>query len=207
MQSDTVIGIIGAVVLVGVMVGVFAYEYNNVDSDDEPTEAEERAMQQAAFNETFGALDPDGDLDGDGTPNYAETDLDDDGIPNEEDDRFQFERSFDAGGAVSGAPSFAGYALNFEAEEGLGHVMLRLSHDERLAADQTVLALNVQLTANGETRSATAVTSGGVTTYTLDLEDVGPGTYALSVTPFAVAGVSLDPGTTVTGSLEFHYFA
>ncbi len=35
--SDTAVGIIGSVVLVAVMVGVFVYEYNNVpDVDDDP---------------------------------------------------------------------------------------------------------------------------------------------------------------------------
>lgn len=50
--TDTVVGIVGAVVLVAVMVGVFVYEYNN--TAPAPTEPPR----------TF--LDPDGDIDGDG---------------------------------------------------------------------------------------------------------------------------------------------
>ena len=161
----------------------------------------------ASFNETYGDLNPNGDLDGDGVPNYNETDLDGDGINNTEDDVFEFKDVQDASGAISGPPNVAGYSLTFEVEEGIRHVMVELSHDERLAADQNALVLSVSLDAAGQTASANANTAGGVTTYTIDLEDVGPGTYTLTVNPFAVpvAGVGIDPGTAVTGDITFHY--
>lgn len=205
MQSDTIIGIVGAVVLVSVMVGVFAYEYNNVDTD-EPTEAEQQAQREADFAAMYDSLDPNGDLDGDGVSNVNETDLDGDGINNTEDDVFEYSRDFDAGGSIAAAPNAAPYSLTFEAEEGLRHVMLSLSHPERVAGDQTALALTVELAANGETRTATASVSGGVATYTIDWMDVGPGTYTLTVSPFTAGGaLAVDPGTQVEGALTFHY--
>ena len=206
MQSDTVIGIVGAVVLVGVMVGVFAYEYNNVEGD-EPTAEEQRANLMAAFNETYPDFDPEGDLDGDGVPNYNEADLDGDGLNNTDDDAFDFKVEHDAGGSVSAAPSSSGYSLTFDAEPGVRHVVLTLSHPERLAADQSLLALDVELTANGESSTASPTTAGGTMTYVIEFPDPAAGSYMLTVTPFTLGGaVSLDPGTTVTGTLEFHYF-
>lgn len=206
MQSDTVIGIVGAVVLVSVMVGVFAYEYNNADAPDEgpmePTESEKRDT----FNETFLGLDPDGDLDGDGVPNWNETDLDNDGINNTEDDVFEYMQTFDAGGAVTAAPNSNGYSLTFEAEEGVTHVMLSLSHAQRAAGNQNLAPLEVSLSHTGGNPTASPTVAGGTVTYVIDVQDAGPGTYTLTVNPFTVAGtVSADPGTAVTGSIEFHY--
>lgn len=87
MQSDTVIGIVGAVVLVAVMVGVFAYEYNNApdtDIDDGPDLSTD-AGKMAFFNDTYAGLDAREDLDGDGTANYLDEDIDGDGTLNAAD--------------------------------------------------------------------------------------------------------------------------
>ncbi len=86
MQSDTIIGIVGAVVLVAVMVGVFAYEYSNAPEDAGPAidpESEEGKM--AAFSSTYPTLNATDDIDGDGEANYMDDDIDGDGVPNAED--------------------------------------------------------------------------------------------------------------------------
>ncbi len=70
-SSDTIIGIVGTVVLLGVMVGVFVYEYNNVPED---------------LPQPYEALRNQDDLDGDGIPNSEEDDMDGDGIPDAQDD-------------------------------------------------------------------------------------------------------------------------
>ncbi len=71
------VGIVGAVVLVSVMVGVFVYEYNNVD---------EQPLPDSEFHERFPTLNATGDMDCDGTPNAEDDDMDGDGTPNDEDD-------------------------------------------------------------------------------------------------------------------------
>jgi hypothetical protein len=93
MQSDTVIGIVGAVVLVAVMVGVFAYEYNNAP-EGVGTEPDSPEAQMASFNDTYGSLNGMGDIDGDGTPNYLDADMDGDGIDNANDTMVQYVRDF-----------------------------------------------------------------------------------------------------------------
>lgn len=93
--TDTVIGILGAVVLVSVMVGVFVYEYNNVDDGDQET------LDRVEFEAFYPHLDPDGDLDGDGTVNWEDGDLDGDGVLNEEDEDVAVVFTFT--GTVTGA--------------------------------------------------------------------------------------------------------
>ncbi|MGB1586766.1 MAG: hypothetical protein ACPHID_06960 [Thermoplasmatota archaeon] len=209
MQSDTIIGIVGAVVLVSVMVGVFAYEYNNVDTD-EPTEAEQQAQREADFAAMYDSLDPNGDLDGDGVSNVNETDLDGDGINNTEDDAFQFSRVLDASGAIAAGPPATGYSLSFDAEDGVGHVMLELRHDAILEqAGQQQPSLSVTLTDPTGLSLPVTITYGAQTVYSIDHSlDVAPGTYTLSVQPFSVGGaLAVFPDTQVSGELEFHYFA
>lgn len=78
--TDTIVGIVGAVLLVAVMAGVFVYEYNNPVA---PPDSEEGRQQ--AFMRDYPALSPQDDIDGDGVPNYMDDDIDGDGTPNEAD--------------------------------------------------------------------------------------------------------------------------
>ncbi len=85
--SDTIVGIVGAVLLVGVMAGVFIYEYNNVDDSvvsGGETGGEDGAMM-ASFADAYPSLNASEDLDGDGTANYMDDDIDGDGESNEND--------------------------------------------------------------------------------------------------------------------------
>lgn len=80
--TDTVVGIVGAVLLVAVMAGVFAYEYNNpIDGAAEGSEADLRGH----FAEAYPGLSADDDIDGDGSANWNDTDVDGDGTPNAAD--------------------------------------------------------------------------------------------------------------------------
>ncbi len=92
--TDTVVGIVGAVLLVAVMAGVFVYEYNN------PAEAEDLsdAGLQASFEEDYEGMSATDDIDGDGTANYADKDIDGDGTENGNDTMVS--TSFSMSGAV-----------------------------------------------------------------------------------------------------------
>lgn len=80
--SDTVVGVIGAVLLAAVMVGVFVYEANNAPDPDDPA---------SSFPSQYRALgiDPYGDMDGNGVSNLnssaPDDDMDGDGISNAND--------------------------------------------------------------------------------------------------------------------------
>ncbi|MGB1697180.1 MAG: hypothetical protein ACPHK8_02140 [Thermoplasmatota archaeon] len=96
MKSDTIIGIIGSILLIGIMIGVFAYEYNNVE------EVDKDEIRKEAFNMgQYGHLEADGDLDGDGIPNFKDSDLDGDGVANGDD--ASLERIFDFNGNFQAA--------------------------------------------------------------------------------------------------------
>lgn len=198
MQSDTVVGIVGAVVLVAVMVGVFAYEYNNVDDaggDGDDT--------MASFNETYPMLAASGDLDGDGTPNHLDDDLDGDGLDNGNDTEIKFTHditgSVGAANPVTGRPS---QSFTFDAETGVMHVQLALTGGTATNGN-VVLALQVQLTTPaGDTFTAPAQADGNSVSYTLSLDsDVGAGTYTVTVT----APQASPQAISFSGSLDFHY--
>lgn len=77
MQTDTLIGIVGAAVLVAVMVGVFAYEYNNTPEDDGNGgggDGDDPARMEA-FREAYPTLNATEDIDEDGVPNWQEDNL------------------------------------------------------------------------------------------------------------------------------------
>ncbi len=106
MQSDTIIGIVGAVVLVAVMVGVFAYEYNNapepMDGDGgEMTEAE----KMAAFEAAYPGLNATDDIDNDLAPNYNDTDFDGDGRDNDVDNETMVHKTFNGNVAARMNPT------------------------------------------------------------------------------------------------------
>jgi hypothetical protein len=79
--SDTLVGIVGAVVLVAVMAGVFVYEYNNPTTNGSGDMSDKHHL----FMDTHPALNATDDIDQDGIPNVDDDDLDGDGIPNGND--------------------------------------------------------------------------------------------------------------------------
>ncbi len=87
MQSDTIIGIVGAMVLVTVMVGVFAYEYSNAPEPLSPAiDPDSSEGKMLAFAAAYPSLNASDDLDGDSLANYEDDDIDGDGISNADDD-------------------------------------------------------------------------------------------------------------------------
>lgn len=112
--TDTVVGIVGAVLLVAVMAGVFVYEYNN------PAEAEDLGPdgQMASFEEEYSGMSANDDIDGDGRPNYVDDDIDGDGSSNENDT--EVATTHEMGGATG--PQQA-TTLEFYVGNGTVHVM------------------------------------------------------------------------------------
>ncbi len=124
--SDTVVGIVGAILLVGVMVGVFAYEYSNApdDGSGDGTDPDTQASIDA-FQDAYPGLDPEGDIDGDGNPNHSDTDMDNDGVPDTEDDAIEVEFFFSGGPTSAAALNQADIAQRgFIAQEGVSFVQV-----------------------------------------------------------------------------------
>lgn len=111
--TDTVVGIVGAVLLVTVMAGVFAYEYNN------PAEAEATGDvgQRADFEEHYAGMSADDDIDGDGQVNYLDDDVDGDGTSNDNDTTVATTQ--EASGAVALGP---GFTTPFQVGNGSVHI-------------------------------------------------------------------------------------
>ncbi len=85
--TDTVVGIIGAVLLAAVMVGVFVYEYNNAPDGTTGKGGMDNASRLDAFKHDarYKALNATGDLDHDGQQNYLDWDIDGDNLNNTKD--------------------------------------------------------------------------------------------------------------------------
>ncbi len=181
--TDTIVGIAGAVVLVAVMAGVFVYEYNNTPA---PVEEPPRLP----------FLDPDGDLDGDGTRNADDRDADGDGVPDDEDD--SIERTDTSSGSLGPttpltAPSFP---HEFPVEAGNRHVMVEVVATPT-ADNPAISDFVVELVSpDGETTTANA---NAGETYVIETEaPVAPGTWTVRVTGAqGSAGGSFDVTTTV----------
>lgn len=75
--TDTVVGVVGAVLLAAVMVGVFVYEYNNAPAGP----ANDDAGKAVTFAANYPNLEAEGDLDGDGMANFKDPDMDNNGVP------------------------------------------------------------------------------------------------------------------------------
>lgn len=127
MQSDTLIGIAGAVVLVAVMVGVFAYEYNNTPADG----ADDGTDSMEDFNQTYPFLEAADDIDGDGVPNWQDDDVDGDGRANADDD--DVEVTIDATGSAPAHTNPAGAAdsdsTEFGVFQGNSHIHIAIGYD------------------------------------------------------------------------------
>ncbi len=201
--TDTVVGIVGAVVLVAVMAGVFVYEYNNEDA------GASELQEQEHFEEDFLGLDASQDMDGDGVPNYQDDDIDGDGIANASDDSLS--TVFAVSGSVGQAtPTSQGtpYTQSFAVQNGSEHLQGSVSYQR---TSGTVASPSLQATITGPdgfSAQATSTTSGNTVTMTFDVsEEMPAGEYTLTISNVALAGpLSVSPGaTSVTGNLELHY--
>lgn len=200
--TDTVVGIVGAVVLVAVMAGVFVYEYNNTPEGEL---SEEQA--KAHFEEDYAGLTATDDLDGDGTANFQDNDLDGDNINNTEDDELAVFVS--VSGTVAAATGMAGtpYTLAFSVSNGTEHFGGMLTY-ARQAGAAAVPSLQATVTGpDGFSVAASSTTAGNTVTLTFDVEEpLSAGDYTLTVSHVPAAGpLTVSPATAVSGMLELHY--
>jgi hypothetical protein len=116
--TDTVVGIVGAVLLVAVMAGVFVYEYNN------PAEPEDMSPtgQMAHFEEDYEGMSATDDIDGDGTANYLDDDVDGDGVSNENDTATATHQEMSGAIGPSGGPVSTALSLGFTVGNGSVHI-------------------------------------------------------------------------------------
>ncbi|HJQ93288.1 MAG TPA: hypothetical protein VJ874_03260, partial [Candidatus Thermoplasmatota archaeon] len=116
--TDTVVGIVGAVLLVAVMAGVFVYEYNN------PAEAEDTSDTglRGSFEERYQGMSAGDDIDGDGQPNYMDDDVDGDGTANENDTATATTHEMTGAIGPSGGPVATALEQQFEVGNGSVHI-------------------------------------------------------------------------------------
>ncbi len=194
--TDTVVGIVGSVILVAVMAGVFVYEYNN-------TEEGGSDARLVDFQEAYPALVPNQDLDGDGTQNYLDDDLDGDGVNNTDDAEIQFVEPFSGSlgpASPASSPAFT-YALNLSA--GNHQIVAFVNYTALFPAPAPLVpAFQVALLdANGETVATGVSTASGTTvTVRLEAEAQVQGAYTLGIRQGAAG-----PGGAFSGIVLVHY--
>lgn len=202
--TDTVVGIVGAVVLVAVMAGVFVYEYNN-----EPSAGSD-LREQEHFEEDFLGLAATQDMDGDGTANYQDDDIDGDGVANPDDAELSQTVAVTQNVPAPGPGGPGTSSVAFTVQNGTIHLMGALSYTRPNGA---VAVPNVQATITGPNGfsqgSGTPTVSGNTVTIPFDIEEeLAPGEYTLTLTNSGAAGpLPVGQAASVTGNLEVHYAA
>lgn len=197
--TDTVVGIVGAVLLVAVMAGVFVYEYNN----PAPQESTAAAAQEH-FEADWPGLSATDDLDGDGQANYLDEDMDGDGSPDVGDDMLA------VGVPVSGSigqntpvsPS-APFTVDFAVANGTEHLGGTITYTRTGAAALGLPTFAARIVdSSGDTvASATSTTSGNTVTMTFDVnEPLAAGDYSVEVTQPGPG-----PGGSFSGEILVHY--
>lgn len=197
--TDTVVGIVGAVLLVAVMAGVFVYEYNN-PVEETSADAEARAH----FEEDWPGISAGDDLDGDGTANYMDSDMDGDDTPDVDDDMLAVLVPV-SGGIGSSTPlsPSAPYMAEFTVGNGSEHLGGMITYTRTGAAALGVPTFAARIVdADGETvAQATSTTTGNTVTMMFDVAEPLPaGDYAVEVTQ-----PNAGPGGQFAGTLEVHY--
>lgn len=199
--TDTVVGIVGAVVLVAVMAGVFVYEYNNA-----PEGASGAEEMQEHFEEDYPGLMALQDIDEDGTPNWNDTDLDGDGVDNVNDTMVA--RTLPVNVDVA-APTGAAttQSFTFQVVNGSESLGGSVSYTRSPGGQVPVVSATLEGPSGFESRTLNFVASGS--TYTADVvveEPLPAGTYTLTFRNQGPGGlVPVGQAATVTGNLEVHY--
>jgi hypothetical protein len=181
--TDTVVGIVGAVLLVAVMAGVFAYEYNNpVDSGPGATDADQRAHFAAAFP----GLSADDDIDHDGKANYVDDDLDGDGTPNAADSDVSVHSEMSGALGPAGGPVSNELRLEVLVGNGSVHVTSTVTVSAQVSnplySGNFVIEL---LRPDGSVADNQASTPGGTGTFTVETQpgdEIPAGSWAVRVT-------------------------
>lgn len=196
--TDTVVGIVGAVVLVGVMAAVFVYEYNNAPESDV-------GLSEAEFRERYPGLGPGDDIDGDGTANLDDADMDGDDQPNGEDAdqtvTFSFSKEIgpQAGPAATGNASFA-----FDVGRGNAHLEAYLNYTTVLPAPAPpVPAFQLLLQDGDGVEQAVGTSSQSDTAVTVSVATGSP--LAVGGYTFEVTQGDAGPGGNVALVVLIHY--
>ena len=195
--TDTVVGIVGAVLLVAVMAGVFVYEYNN------PAEDSGEDHEVAHFEQDYPGITATDDLDGDGQANYLDDDVDGDGTPNDQD--------MDAGVAVPVSGNLgqrttaqAPFTLAFTVANGTEHLMGSITYTRTgtAALGLPTFAARILDASGSAVANAASTTSGNTVTMAFDVDggDLPAGEYTLEVSQ-----PNPGPGGSFSGELDVHY--
>lgn len=177
--TDTVVGIVGAVVLVAVMAGVFVYEYNNAPEDG----VESLAERQAHFEEDYLGMVATEDIDADGVANFEDDDLDGDGTNNTADQDVSVESSMTGAIGPAAGPVSNTVSLEFVVGTGAVHVTstIQLSTAAPLYAGNFVIVL---LDPDGtvvDTASSQPTGSASLTVESSENTEMKPGTWTVTV--------------------------
>jgi hypothetical protein len=197
--TDTVVGIVGAVLLVAVMGGVFAYEYNN------PAEAEDLsdAGQQEHFEEDYSGMSATDDIDGDGKPNYMDEDIDGDGTENGNDTSVSYHAERSGALGPSGGPVSNDLTFPFVVGNGSVHVTSTVTTSAQVAnplfPGNFVIEL---LRPDGSIADNQAYQPGGSNTFTVETQDdeIPAGTWSVRVSQNTVG-----TGGSADISVDVHY--
>lgn len=199
--TDTVVGIVGAVLLVAVMAGVFVYEYNN------PAEPEDMsdAGRQASFEEKYAGMSALDDVDQDGMPNYNDTDVDGDGTDNGNDTKMGTSSSMSgAVGPQVGGTVVPSLELGFYAGNGTVHIMATVTTSAQASNPLFSGNFVVQLLRpDGSVADDAATTPGGSNTLTVEVQEgdeIPTGNWTVRVTQNTVG-----TGGSAQITAEVHY--
>ncbi|MHB8634770.1 MAG: hypothetical protein ACYDBQ_12550 [Thermoplasmatota archaeon] len=206
--SDTVVGIVGSVILIAVMAGVFVYEYKAPNAMAPPADA------KAAFLQRFPKMDPNQDIDGNGVPNYKDADMDGDGDNVTTDPVIQVVIPISGSspavpalppGAppIPGSPSGVVWSSHpFLAGTGSTRITGNVSYDVQAPApapESPTLDFGL-VDSTGTSNPGTCNFSGTTVTCTFDLGSLTAGNYTLQATE-----TSPGPSVSFAGSLTVHY--
>lgn len=200
--TDTVVGIVGAVVLVAVMAGVFVYEYNNAPETEDSV-----AEQQQHFEEDYAGLAALQDLDEDGTPNWNDTDIDGDGTDNANDTMLSRTIPVNANVAAPSPTGSTPFTLRFNVVNGTESFVGALTYSRGPGG----VTPNVQGSLSGpsgfDTVQAASTNTGSQYTLSFNIQEpLPPGEYTLTLTQQPAGGlVPAGQAASVTGNLEIHY--
>ena len=201
--TDTVVGIVGAVLLVAVMAGVFAYEYNNPATADTMSDA----GQKNAFASHYAGLNATDDIDGDGIPNYKDTDIDGDGVANANDTSVGVAIKVSGAVPMTASPMSTQLAAQaFTAGTGVEHILAFVNYTvptpSPLPAAYSLQASLVD--GSGQTvKNGIATTSGSSVSIKIDSEgaDLVAGKYELRI---SMSGANPQAGS-YSGVILVHY--
>jgi hypothetical protein len=175
--TDTVVGIVGAVLLVAVMAGVFVYEYNN-PAEPEDTTPEGR---MAAFEEHYEGLSATDDIDGDGIANYEDPDLDEDGVDNDNDTAVAV--TMESTQAIGQATTRIGFYVGNGSVHVTSTVSISLAVPNPLFAGNFIVEL---VRPDGSIADNQASQPGGPSTFTVETQEedeVPAGDWAIVIRP------------------------